>query len=127
MISELNFPSANGFQSPKCYQDNSSNQNTNYLWGTTVNSEHLPTLHANLNDNNLNDNCVNSRNYLTITGVNGTIVRKNVTGGSNKTEQKEEETDIKKFSLVIHECQARASHSLGNITFSLTSCPGYQL
>lgn len=37
-ISELNFPSANGFQSPKCYQDNSSNQNTNYLWGTTVNS-----------------------------------------------------------------------------------------
>lgn len=38
------------------------------------------------------------------------------------------DTDIQKFSLVMHECQAQGSHSLGNITSALTfSCSGYQL
>lgn len=116
-LAEFNFPSANGFQSPNCYQDDSGEQNTNYLRAP----RQTPALTSpackfqsqpfkwqlckqqKLLNYHRSQWCYSQEKCYWRRQQNG------AKGGGD--------TDIKKFSLVIHECQARASHSLGNVTF----------
>lgn len=116
-LAEFNFPSANGFQSPNCYQDDSGEQNTNYLrvprqtpalTSPACKFQSQPfkwqlCKQQKLLNYHRSQWCYSQEKCYWRRQQNG------AKGGGD--------TDIKKFSLVIHECQARASHSLGNVTF----------